>query len=135
MTKTESAKIYWHGDITSGSNRWFDKSMQFLFQSNGKLGFVGEHAMADGMPVVALCNRIKNLPYESLKKECHSKMKNEDNCTVDDDVQEVLLPVIQNIFEDAFIGLDTEGNKSIARLLDKGMWYVFFLFLQCCYFC
>jgi hypothetical protein len=32
----------WHGD---GSNRWFDKPLQFIVNDNGTAGFMGEHSM------------------------------------------------------------------------------------------
>jgi carnitine O-acetyltransferase len=47
VTLNERARQYWHGD---GSNRWFDKPLQFVICDNGKSGFVGEHSMMDGTP-------------------------------------------------------------------------------------
>lgn len=47
MTLEERAHQYWHGD---GSNRWFDKPLQFVVNDNGTSGFVGEHSMMDGTP-------------------------------------------------------------------------------------
>ncbi|KAL7773858.1 hypothetical protein CFE70_003825 [Pyrenophora teres f. teres 0-1] len=44
----ESASfVYWHGD---GTNRWFDKPLQFIVNENGTSGFMGEHSMMDGTP-------------------------------------------------------------------------------------
>ena len=54
---------YWHGDRASGHNRWFDKSMQFVCTENGKVGFIGEHSMMDGMPAVNLCSHVVNTKY------------------------------------------------------------------------
>ena len=54
---------YWHGGKESGHNRWFDKSMQFVCTENGKVGFVGEHSMMDGMPAVNLCSHVVNTKY------------------------------------------------------------------------
>lgn len=45
ITLEERAHQYWHGD---GSNRWFDKPCQFIFNENGTSGFMGEHSMMDG---------------------------------------------------------------------------------------
>jgi len=47
VTLEERAHSYWHGD---GSNRWFDKPLQFIINENGTSGFVGEHSMMDGTP-------------------------------------------------------------------------------------
>lgn len=47
VTLEERAHQYWHGD---GSNRWFDKPLQFIVNDNGTSGFMGEHSMMDGTP-------------------------------------------------------------------------------------
>ena len=47
VTLEERAHQYWHGD---GSNRWFDKHLQFIVNDNGTSGFMGEHSMMDGTP-------------------------------------------------------------------------------------
>jgi carnitine O-acetyltransferase len=47
VTLEERAHQYWHGD---GSNRWFDKPLQFIVNDNGTSGFMGEHGMMDGTP-------------------------------------------------------------------------------------
>lgn len=47
VTLEERAHQYWHGD---GSNRWFDKPLQFVINDNGTSGFMGEHSMMDGTP-------------------------------------------------------------------------------------
>jgi len=47
VTLEERAHQYWHGD---GSNRWFDKPLQFIINDNGTAGFTGEHSMMDGTP-------------------------------------------------------------------------------------
>lgn len=47
VTLEERAHQYWHGD---GQNRWFDKPLQFIINTNGTSGFTGEHSMMDGTP-------------------------------------------------------------------------------------
>ncbi|OAA68534.1 carnitine acetyl transferase [Niveomyces insectorum RCEF 264] len=47
VTLEERAHQYWHGN---GSNRWFDKPLQFIVCDNGTSGFMGEHSMMDGTP-------------------------------------------------------------------------------------
>ena len=44
-------------------NRWFDKSLQYVVTRNGKAGFVGEHSMMDGMPVVTLADKLASTTY------------------------------------------------------------------------
>jgi carnitine O-acetyltransferase len=58
LTERELALRYWHGNKKYSANRWFDKSMQLVVSRQGNMGYVGEHAMADGMPAMALCHYI-----------------------------------------------------------------------------
>ncbi|KAK4553653.1 Carnitine O-acetyltransferase mitochondrial [Recurvomyces mirabilis] len=55
VTLRERADAYWHGD---GSNRWFDKPLQFIINDNGTSGFNGEHSMMDGTPTHRLNDTI-----------------------------------------------------------------------------
>ncbi|KAK3661251.1 Carnitine O-acetyltransferase mitochondrial [Elasticomyces elasticus] len=55
VTLHERAHAYWHGD---GSNRWFDKPLQFIVNENGTSGFNGEHSMMDGTPTHRLNDTI-----------------------------------------------------------------------------
>ena len=55
VTLEERAHQYWHGD---GSNRWFDKPLQFIVNDNGTSGFTGEHSMMDGTPTQRLNDYI-----------------------------------------------------------------------------
>lgn len=55
ITLHERARQYWHGD---GSNRWFDKPLQFIVNENGTSGFNGEHSMMDGTPTHRLNDYI-----------------------------------------------------------------------------
>ncbi|MBT5988748.1 choline/carnitine O-acyltransferase, partial [bacterium] len=41
-------------------NRWFDKSLQFIFNTNGSIAFNIEHTMLDALPVLKLLNFIIN---------------------------------------------------------------------------
>lgn len=58
ITLEERAHAYWHGD---GSNRWYDKPLQFIVNDNGTAGFMGEHSMMDGTPTHRLCDTINAL--------------------------------------------------------------------------
>ncbi|KAK2758320.1 Carnitine O-acetyltransferase mitochondrial [Arachnomyces sp. PD_36] len=57
VTLEERAHAYWHGD---GSNRWFDKPLQFIINENGTAGFMGEHSMMDGTPTHRLNDYVNN---------------------------------------------------------------------------
>ena len=58
VTLEERAHQYWHGD---GSNRWFDKPLQFIINDNGTSGFTGEHSMMDGTPTHRLNDYVNML--------------------------------------------------------------------------
>jgi carnitine O-acetyltransferase len=58
VTLEERARQYWHGD---GSNRWYDKPLQFIINDNGTAGFMGEHSMMDGTPTHRLCDTVNAL--------------------------------------------------------------------------
>jgi len=60
VSRKQCGGIFLHGKKSSAFNRWFDKSVQIICCSNGKVGLVGEHSMMDGMPVVGLADRIAN---------------------------------------------------------------------------
>lgn len=60
ITLEERAHQYWHGD---GSNRWFDKPLQFIVNDNGTSGFMGEHSMMDGTPTHRLNDYINMLMH------------------------------------------------------------------------
>jgi len=60
VTLEERAHQYWHGD---GSNRWFDKPLQFIINDNGTAGFMGEHSMMDGTPTHRLSDHINDLIF------------------------------------------------------------------------
>lgn len=55
------------GGKASGSNRWFDKSIQLLISKNGKSGILGEHSMMDGMVLVNLSDHITKTTYADAK--------------------------------------------------------------------
>ncbi|CAK7211530.1 Carnitine O-acetyltransferase mitochondrial [Sporothrix bragantina] len=61
VTFEERAHQYWHGN---GSNRWFDKPLQFIVCDNGTAGFMGEHSMMDGTPT----HRLNDWVNEAIFK-------------------------------------------------------------------
>lgn len=62
VTLVEKARNSWHGN---GSNRFFDKFLQFFVTGNAKTGFLGEHSKMDGTPTLFLndfiCQDLSNL--------------------------------------------------------------------------
>lgn len=68
----ECAEMLLTGGSTSGSNRWFDKSMQLIIANNGKAGALNEHSMMDGMPVTAYADYITKATYVETKNKSES---------------------------------------------------------------
>jgi carnitine O-acetyltransferase len=66
VTLEERAHQYWHGD---GSNRWFDKPLQFIINENGTSGFTGEHSMMDGTPTHRLNDYANQLIFSNTLPE------------------------------------------------------------------
>ncbi|KAL8929234.1 MAG: hypothetical protein Q9208_001317 [Pyrenodesmia sp. 3 TL-2023] len=60
VTLEERAHQYWHGD---GQNRWYDKPLEFIINTNGTSGFLGEHSMMDGTPTHRLNDYINMLIF------------------------------------------------------------------------
>jgi len=104
VSMRQCANIYWHGGGKSGENRWHDKSIQILCQTNGKVGFLGEHSMSDGMPAVGLCSHILRTKYQHLLQIEHTFGAN-------------VMPPIQNVFEG--IAPSVLSNPSILDLVEK----------------
>lgn len=76
VSKRQGSEIFWTGSLTSGHNRWFDKSIQLICTKNGKAGMNGEHSMMDGMPVVRFCDYITNKSYGDVAAQSNSKGTN-----------------------------------------------------------
>ncbi|KIH86853.1 carnitine O-acetyltransferase [Sporothrix brasiliensis 5110] len=62
VTFEERAHQYWHGN---GSNRWFDKPLQFIVCDNGTSGFMGEHSMMDGTPTHRLNDWVNDAIFKN----------------------------------------------------------------------
>lgn len=91
VTLEERAHQYWHGD---GSNRWFDKPLQFIINDNGTAGFMGEHSMMDGSPTSRLNHDLNNLIFNNKVDLSAQSVRSNladprpINFTVDDAVQQ-----------------------------------------------
>lgn len=62
VTLEERAHQYWHGD---GTNRYFDKPLQFIVNDNGTSGFMGEHSMMDGTPTHRLNDYVNEVIFNN----------------------------------------------------------------------
>ena len=112
----QRALDYWHGNTNVGGNRWFDKSIQLVASRNGKLGYIGEHSMMDGMPAVGLC--------QHLLQESYSKQ-------VSVETESPIVPSsgVVSVFEHAFSGLSESDRHKLEILVDEGK---SMLSQQCC---
>lgn len=94
-----ACKEFWHGGPTSGSNRWFDKSMQLLVTRNGHVAYQGEHSMLDAAPILSVIRRIVKTGYTRLAKKY-----SEDDWKMDDNTVEA---GVRNIFADCWSNPET----------------------------
>ncbi len=95
----------WHGGYGLYMNRWFDKPVQLICESNGRVAYYAEHSMLDGMQRARLCHDIDETQYETLS-----------NVPVDRNVK---IPFVYNVFEDTVNEKD-EGFKEIHHAIQKG---------------
>ena len=54
----EQAENFYHGGLTEGMNRWWDKPVQLAVTRNGKWAYIGEHSMADGLVPTEFCEHL-----------------------------------------------------------------------------
>lgn len=69
VSRQELGDLFWTGGLKSGSNRWFDKSIQIMVANNGKAGLIAEHSMMDGMPVINFSDFITKMTYAQAKRQ------------------------------------------------------------------
>lgn len=102
----QRARLYWHGN--GSGNRWYDKNIQLIVTKQGALGYVGEHAMMDGMPAVGLCRHLTGRTYHQWcdKASTHTNSALSP-CT----------PVVRNIFDPILKPLDNESRIPLNKLV------------------
>lgn len=105
----QRALEYWHGGMKSGGNRWADKSMQLVISTSGKIGYVGEHSMMDGMPAVGLCDYIKS---ETFQKQLDNESAESTTVSANDGVV--------SLFQETFSKLADSDRNELATLITKG---------------
>ncbi|KAF4443739.1 beta-ketoacyl synthase domain-containing protein [Fusarium austroafricanum] len=64
-----------HGYIGDGTNRWFDKLVQFYVSANGRSGMITEHSTLDGTTATRLLEWISDTmdAYHSLENSHHTE--------------------------------------------------------------
>lgn len=103
-TLVECIPNYWHGGRSEVMNRWFDKPIQLLIQQNGKMAYMGEHSLVDGMPTMRLCDAIVDAKYGKLS---------ESNALKDE------IPLVHNVFSDAMAMKAFATNDNLEKTLEK----------------
>lgn len=95
VSRDQCGELFLHGGVTSGHNRWFDKSIQLICANNGKAGFLGEHSMMDGMPLIGLADHITKTTYGAAKDRSYGASSVND------------VDAVKNIFEDCAFDLNS----------------------------
>jgi len=101
----DAADEIWTGGLSSGHNRWYDKSIQIIVSKNGKAGMCGEHSMMDGMPTVGFCDHITKVPYadRAAAESASGEYEIAEEC-------------VKDIFADCVEDLTSEGSGVIAHV-------------------
>lgn len=108
VSRKQCADIFWTGGLSSGKNRWFDKSIQIMVTKNGKAGLIGEHSMMDGMPMIALANHITNTSYESVASK--------------EETDRALFSVAEGSVQDIFVACTkalSDNKSKIPQMIEK----------------
>ena len=104
----EVALRLWHGNGKYSSNRWFDKSMQITLSDahdEYHLGYIGEHALADGMPAIGFCR--------ALLTEGSCSSTDPEGVTSDTPTG------VEPIFEKAFEEIPDSERQPIEKLVEE----------------
>lgn len=109
VSKKQSSEIFWTGGLSSGHNRWFDKSIQLICTNNGKAGMNGEHSMMDGMPVVGYCDYITKTPYGGVAAQSSGRGLNVKGYESADQN-------VTDIFADCAAELTSSGSHVTAQI-------------------
>ena len=67
-TLSEANSIFWHGNGDWGANRWYDKSIQLVCNSQGQIALQGEHSAFDGSIPMVICKQIQKNKYKRLQR-------------------------------------------------------------------
>jgi carnitine O-acetyltransferase len=86
VSRQECGDLFWTGGLHSGSNRWFDKSIQLMVPNNGKAGLVAEHSMMDGMPVIRFADFITKMTYAEARRQSKALEPMPDRMMVVEDI-------------------------------------------------
>ena len=119
-SRRESAVQFWHGGAKDGGNRWFDKTLQLVVTANGKMGFVGEHSMADGMPTVGYLKYLAQNGYTKLKdmEQGIQEQQQSDREENEGNGQQEGQPC--DIFQDVERGLTDKEMSQLRNLVSRG---------------
>jgi carnitine O-acetyltransferase len=106
-SRTECGELFLSGGMSSGENRWFDKSIQLVVTDNGKSAAVCEHSMMDGMPCVNFAGYITNFNYDAIRKRSNGS-SNESPKVID-----IFGDVIEKMEGEKLRKLEREGKDSL----------------------
>ncbi len=120
VSRSECGNIFWTGGLSSGNNRWFDKSIQIMCTNNGKAGLIGEHSMMDGMPMIQYADYVtKNTYSDALQKSSASASASASSGATVSASASASSGGVENIFQDCFDSLSS-GDSNVHSMVAKG---------------
>ncbi|KAF6034717.1 hypothetical protein EB796_006976 [Bugula neritina] len=69
LSRSARQMLYGDGTKASSTNRWFDKTLQFVVGRNGNIGLNYEHSPAEGPPIAALLDHIQDYINKGRESE------------------------------------------------------------------
>ena len=111
------AQQLWHGRRQHTGNRWWDKSLQIVVAGNDNesiLGCIGEHSMADGMPVsTGIWKHLLENTTGDATSTNNGSVTDEQPISSDD------LPSAEPIFQSAWEELSNSQQGRIQQRVSK----------------
>ncbi|KAF5020203.1 hypothetical protein F66182_7768 [Fusarium sp. NRRL 66182] len=101
-----------HGYIGRGTNRWFDKVLQFYVSANGRSGMLTEHGILDGTTATRLLDWISNA-MNVYTPEVGSQLTS-DKSTHETELEEVLLQLTPEL-EEHVVALRQKYEQATSR--------------------
>lgn len=80
------------------------------------MGYIGEHAMMDGMPAIRFCNALVDATY----KRCLETKDNVDGHSSSTTLTSPVADSVQDIFEDTWAHISLDNKREIQGLITKG---------------
>ncbi|CAH02682.1 carnitine O-acetyltransferase CAT2 [Kluyveromyces lactis] len=116
ITLEDKSRVCWHGD---GTNRFFDKPLQFFVTGNGFSGFLAEHSKMDGTPTLFLnhyvVDQLTKLNPSAFVESLHSNVSAYPSVN-SEHLPFIITPTLRNTIESAKLQFITTVEREDLRV-------------------